>query len=112
MGPVEVRSDGGLVWTVPQILDAGFTEHAPAIYIVDAWMSGMGADSCDIAGQPCYEVSWLAPADRTAQLNAQPGDYHRFGAGPVGGGAPIHGLFLVPDLLGRQDLQRAPGVVG
>lgn len=95
MGLVEVRPDAGLVWTVPQVLDAGFTEHAGAIYIVDAWISGMGADSCDVAGQPCYEVSWLGPDGGGPQLNAQPGDYQKFGAGSVGGGPPIHGLFLV-----------------
>jgi hypothetical protein len=27
--------------------------------LVNAWIGGMGADACDIVGQPCYEVSWL-----------------------------------------------------
>jgi hypothetical protein len=96
VGPVELRPDGGLVWTVPQILDAGFTDHAGAIYIVDAWILGAAMDSCDAPGLACFEVSWLTTAEGGEQLNAQLGAYHEFGAGHVGGAQQgIHALFLV-----------------
>jgi len=49
-GARRVRPDGGLVWTVPQILDAGFTNHAGALYILDASIFGAAMDSCDAPG--------------------------------------------------------------
>ncbi len=30
-----------------------------ALVLVKAWIGGMGADACDVVGQPCQEVSWL-----------------------------------------------------
>jgi hypothetical protein len=76
-----------------------------ALVLVDAWIGGMGADACDVVGQPCYEVSWLGSTPDggqwqgatpvSGQLDVQPGAYHSFGAGPVGGGPSIHGVFLV-----------------
>jgi hypothetical protein len=79
-----------------------------AFILVDAWIGGMGADACDGVGQPCYEVSWLAPgpyevswvgsSPADGQMNVQPGAYHMFGAGSVGGGPSIQGVFLVQGL--------------
>lgn len=76
-----------------------------ALILVDAWIGGMGADACDVVGQPCYEVSWLAPSPdevswigsspADGQLNVQAGAYHRFGGGKIGGGPAIQGIFLV-----------------
>ena len=83
----------GMVWTVPQVLAAW--PNRPGIYLVDAWISGASMDSCDVAGSPCYEVSWLGSTPGVQQLGLQLGAYHEFGAGQVGGGASIHGLFLV-----------------
>jgi hypothetical protein len=76
-----------------------------ALVLVDAWIGGMGADACDVVGQPCYEVSWLGSTPdsghwqgstpASGQLDVQPGAYHSFGAGPVGGGPAIRSVFLV-----------------
>jgi hypothetical protein len=81
VGEVELRSDG-FVWTVPQILSNGFERRAGTLYVVDAWIS---------------DVDWLTPAQGEEQLHVQIGAYHRFGAGSVGGGPKLHGLFLVAD---------------
>jgi hypothetical protein len=79
-----------------------------AFVLVDAWIGGMGADACDVVGQPCYEASWLAPgpyevsrvgsSPADGQVTVQPGAYHMFGAGSVGGGPAIQGVFLVQGL--------------
>jgi hypothetical protein len=79
-----------------------------AFILVDAWIGGMGADACDVVGQPCYELSWLAPgpsevswvgsSPADGQVNVQLGAYHMFGAGSVGGGPAIQGVFLVQGL--------------
>ena len=101
VGPVNVRPDDSLVWTIPQVIAA--LPGQPGIYLVDAWISGAGMVSCDVAGSPCYETSWLAPTASELwlgspafgqRLDAQLGAYHQFGQGQVGGGAAIHGLFL------------------
>jgi hypothetical protein len=88
----------GIVWTLPQALasEAG----NPGLYVVDAWISGAGEDSCDVVGQPCYEVSWLGSSAGTNDMAVQLGAYHEFGAGAVGGGPAIHGLFLISDFPG------------
>jgi hypothetical protein len=65
------------------------------LVLVDGWIGGKGADACDVVGQPCYEVSWLASTPEGPQVSVQPGAYHRFGAGKVGGGPAIQGIFLV-----------------
>jgi hypothetical protein len=90
-GPLSLRPDGSLVWTASDAL----ASKDIFIYIVDAWLTGTSQDSCDVAGQPCYEVSWLGSAAGDGRINVQLGAYHEFGAGAVGGGVPIHGLFLV-----------------
>jgi hypothetical protein len=115
VGPVELRPDGGLVWTVPQILDAGFTNHAGALYILDASIFGAAMDSCDAPGLACLEVSWLATGEGVAQLNAQSeqlsaqlGAYHEFGSGPVGGGPGLHALFLVQTAWGAKACNGQP----
>jgi hypothetical protein len=64
-------------------------------FIVDAWLGGAAEDSCDVVGAPCYEVSWLGSTAGAQEVAVQLGAYHQFGGGPVGGGAAIHGVFLV-----------------
>lgn len=64
-------------------------------FVVDAWLGGAGEDSCDVVGAPCYEVSWLGSTAVAQEVAVQLGAYHLFGGGPVGGGAAIHGVFLV-----------------
>jgi hypothetical protein len=64
-------------------------------FVVDAWLGGAGEDSCDVVGAPCYEVSWLGSTAGAQEVAVPLGAYHQFGGGPVGGGAAIHGIFLV-----------------
>jgi hypothetical protein len=92
LGPLDVRPDGTLVWTIPEALGTWQTRF---FFVVEGWLGGAAEDSCDVAGQPCYEVSWLGSSSGDRQLAAQPGSYSLYGGGPVGGGPPIHGLFLV-----------------
>ncbi|MFI5258079.1 MAG: hypothetical protein ACHQ01_00490 [Candidatus Limnocylindrales bacterium] len=94
LGPLTARSDGGLVWTVPDAKAAATASGQPYLFVLDAWITGMGADACDVAGAPCYEVSWLGSEPGGHEMDAQLGAYHEFGGGPVGGGESIHGLFL------------------
>jgi len=97
VGPVNVRPDGGIVWTYQQVVDALPTQGGT--YIVDAWIGG--ATCCEeptVAGtgspQPDYESSWLGFTANGGIGVAQPGAYHKYGGGTVGGGPAIHGLFL------------------
>lgn len=115
---VRVGADGmlgviGELWTpaagfVFSLDDASTAWNAPGgsdrPALVDAWIGGMGADSCDVAGQPCYEVSWLAAEPYGPQLSVQLGAYHRFGAGDVGGGSEIHAIFLVRSKAGAAEV--------
>ncbi len=79
-----------------------------AFVLMDAWIGGMAADACDVVGQPCYEVSWLASSPyevswvasspANGQVNVQLGAYHMFGGGSVGGGPALQGIFLIQGL--------------
>jgi hypothetical protein len=95
----------GFVHSLPSAMAAWKeTGGGSRLFLVDAWIGGMAADACDVMGQPCYEVSWLAPTSENTglgstpdhpQLEVQPGAYHMFGPGNVGGGPAIQGIFLV-----------------
>ncbi len=94
-GALETRPDGGLVWTAADAAIAAVASGGPNLYVVDAWIAGAGEDACDVVGQACYEVSWLGSEPGSQEMAAQQGAYHEFGGGPIGGGRPIHGLFLL-----------------
>ena len=95
VGEISVPQDS-YVFTLDQAVAAWNKAGGQAqFFVVDAWINGMGADSCDVVGQACYEVSWLGSTPGNQLLNGQLGAYHEFGAGPVGGGLAIHALFLI-----------------
>ena len=79
VGPVDLRPDGGLVWTVPQAL-AAYQDRF--IFIVDAWMFADG------------QSAWL-DSDATAELTAQDGAFSQFAPAGTLAGTAVHGLFLV-----------------
>jgi hypothetical protein len=79
VGPVDLRPDGGLVWTVPQALAAYQNRF---IFIVDAWMFTDG------------QSAWL-DSDATAELTAQDGTFSQFAPAGTPAGTAVHGLFLV-----------------
>jgi len=79
VGPVDLRPDGRLVWTVPQALAAYQDKF---IFIVDAWMFTDG------------QSAWL-DSDATAELTAQDGAFSQFAPAGTPAGTAVHGLFLV-----------------
>jgi len=93
VGPVDLRPDGGLVWTVPQSLN-GF--QGRFIFIVDAWISrgGLG-DACDIVGQPCDRSTRLGSGPNARELTAQTGAISQFAPRNTPVGPAVRGLFLV-----------------
>ncbi|HEX7612045.1 MAG TPA: hypothetical protein VF371_04655 [Candidatus Limnocylindrales bacterium] len=93
VGPVDLRPDGGLVWTVPQSLN-GFQERF--IFIVDAWIGGGGlGDACDIGGQPCDRSTRLGSGPNARELTAQTGAISQFTPPNTPVGSDVRGLFLV-----------------
>lgn len=93
VGPVDLRPDGGLVWTVPQSLN-GF--QGRFIFIVDAWIGGGGlGDACDILGQPCDRSTRLGSGPNARELTAQPGAISQFAPPNTPVGSAVRGLFLV-----------------
>jgi hypothetical protein len=79
VGPVDLRPDGGLLWTVPQTLTA-YPDRF--IFIVDAWMFSDG------------QRAWL-DSDATAELTAQNGAFGQFAPPGIAATTSFHGLFLV-----------------
>jgi len=82
VGPVDVRTDGGLIWTVPQALG---DFQGRFIFILDATMFSDGT------------ATWL-DSDASAELTAQDGAFSQFappGAPPRSG---VQGLFLVSNV--------------
>lgn len=79
VGPVDLRPDGGLVWTVPQALTAYQDRF---IFIVDAWIFSDG------------QKAWL-DSDAKAELTAQDGAFARFAPPGTAASTAFHGLFLV-----------------
>jgi hypothetical protein len=88
VGPVNVRSDGGLVWTVPQAL----ASDGMFIYIVDAWISGAHPLACDDPTKTCD--TWLG-SENGREFTVQSGAYLDFAPQGDAEGAPRRGLFLV-----------------
>lgn len=79
VGPVDVRPDGSLVWTVPQAL-SNYQDRF--IFIVDATMFGQGLST------------WL-DSDASAELTVQDGAFSRFAPAGTPANSSVHGLFLV-----------------
>lgn len=80
VAPVNVRADGGLVWTVPQSL-AGY--QGRFIFIVDAWITGSG------------DGAWLGSGPNARELTAQSGAFSQFAPASTPKGSAVRGLFLV-----------------
>ena len=91
------------IFTLDQI-QATWTASGDRLFLVDAWIGGAAEDSCDVSGQPCYEVSWLGATPDGQQVNVQLGAYHLFGGGSVGGGPSIHGIFLIQTKSGTAEV--------
>jgi hypothetical protein len=91
-------------------IDAGSTTRT---YLVDAWIRGIAADSCDVFPVPpsgpapsiaCHEASWLGSKDDDQRLEVQLGAYGQFGVGRTAGGPAIHALFLVQTKSGLSEV--------
>jgi hypothetical protein len=82
VGPVDIRPDGGLVWTVPEAL---VDYPGRFIFILDATMISDGT------------TTWL-DSDASAELTAQDGAFSQFA--PVGTphSSGVQGLFLVSNV--------------
>lgn len=86
VGPLDLRPDGGLVWTVPQALGNGGWANR-GLFIVDASMISYG------------DGTWL-DSDASAELTAQIGAFRRFA--PAGtSGSMVHGFFLVRPVISK-----------
>jgi hypothetical protein len=79
IGPLDLRPDGGIVWTVPQAL-AGWDTRS--VFLLDASIFGNG------------DATYL-DSDASAELTAQNGAYDQFAPEGSSSSVAIHGQFLV-----------------
>ena len=96
VGPLDLRPDGGIVWTVPQ---ATATWDNRFIFIVDATMFGNG------------DATYL-DSDAAAELTAQNGAYYQFAPEGSSSSVAIQGLFLVRRIDTGKTCEAVPTAAG